>query len=37
MNKSNVIAYQLKDMNDEIIKGQFYEKELQQKIQQENM
>ena len=29
INKSNVIAYQLKDMNDGIIKGQFYEKELQ--------
>ena len=28
INKSNVITYQLKDMNDEIIKGQFYEKEL---------
>ena len=27
--KCNVITYQLKDMNDEIIKGQFYEKELQ--------
>ena len=27
--KSNVITYQIKDMNDEIIKGQFYEKELQ--------
>ena len=27
--KSNVITYQLKDMNDEIIKGIFYEKELQ--------
>ena len=27
--KSNVLTYQLKDMNDEIIKGQFYEKELQ--------
>ena len=27
--KSNVITYQLKDMNDQIIKGQFYEKELQ--------
>ena len=27
--KLNVITYQLKDMNDEIIKGQFYEKELQ--------
>ena len=29
MNKSNVITYQLKDMNDEIIKGIFYERELQ--------
>ena len=29
INKSNVITYQLKDINDEIIKGQFYEKELQ--------
>ena len=29
INKSNVITYQLKDMNDQIIKGQFYEKELQ--------
>ena len=29
MNKSNVITYQLKDMNDEIIEGKFYEKELQ--------
>ena len=29
MNKSNVISYQIKDMNDEIIKGIFYEKELQ--------
>ena len=29
INKSNVITYQLKDMNDEIIKGQFHEKELQ--------
>ena len=28
INKSNVITYQLKDMNDEIIKGQFYTKEL---------
>ena len=27
--RSNVITYQLKDMNDEIIKGQFYEKEFQ--------
>ena len=29
INESNVITYQLKDMNDEIIKGIFYEKELQ--------
>ena len=29
MNVSNVIIYQLKDMNDEIIEGQFYTKELQ--------
>ena len=29
INKSNVITYQLKDMNDEIIKGRFYKKELQ--------
>ena len=29
INKLNVITYQLKDMNNEIIKGQFYEKELQ--------
>ena len=29
INLFNVITYQLKDMNDEIIKGQFYEKELQ--------
>ena len=29
INKSNVITYQLKDINDEIVKGQFYEKELQ--------
>ena len=29
INKTNVITYQLKDMNDEIIKGIFYEKELQ--------
>ena len=29
INKSNVITYQLKDMNDEIIKGIFFEKELQ--------
>ena len=29
INKSNVKTYQLKDMNDEIIKGIFYERELQ--------
>ena len=29
INKSNVITYQLKDMNDEIIKGIVYERELQ--------
>ena len=29
INKSNVISYQINDMNDEIIKGIFYEKELQ--------
>ena len=29
INKTNVISYQLKDMNEEIIKGQFYKKELQ--------
>ena len=29
INKTNVITYQLKDMNDEIIEGQFYEKERQ--------
>ena len=29
INKSNVISYHLKDMNDEIIKGIFYERELQ--------
>ena len=28
INKSNVISYKLKDMNDEIIKGIFYEREL---------
>ena len=28
-NKSNVITYKIKDLNDEIIKGIFYEKELQ--------
>ena len=29
INKSNVITYKIKDLNDKIIKGQFYEKELQ--------
>ena len=29
INKSNVITYKIKDMNNEIIKGTFYEKELQ--------
>ena len=29
INKSNVITYTIKDLNDEIIKGIFYEKELQ--------
>ena len=29
INKSNVITYELKDLNNEIIKGIFYEKELQ--------
>ena len=29
INKSNVITYQLKDMNNEIVKGIFYERELQ--------
>ena len=29
IHRSNVITYQLKDMNDEIIKGIFYKKELQ--------
>ena len=29
INKSNVITYKIKDLNDEIIKGIFYEKELQ--------
>ena len=29
INKSNVITHQLKDMNDEIIEGQFYTKERQ--------
>ena len=38
INKSNVITYQLKDMNNEIIKDQFYTKELQlTKILQENI
>ena len=29
INKSNVITYKITDMNNEIIKGTFYEKELQ--------
>ena len=29
INKSNVITYKIKDLNNEIIKGIFYEKELQ--------
>ena len=29
INKSNVITYKIKDLNDEIIKGIFYERELQ--------
>ena len=29
INRSNVITYRIKDLNDEIIKGIFYEKELQ--------
>ena len=29
INKSNVIIYKIEDLNDEIVKGIFYEKELQ--------
>ena len=29
INKSNVITYKIKDLNDEIVKGIFYERELQ--------
>ena len=29
INKFNVITYELKDMNNEVIQGVFYEKELQ--------
>ena len=29
INKSNVITYKIKDLNDEIIKGIFYEREMQ--------
>ena len=29
INKSNVITYKIKDLNDEIIEGIFYEKEFQ--------
>ena len=32
INRSNVITYKIKDLNDEIIKGIFYEKELQKTI-----
>ena len=36
--KSNVIAYRIKDLNDEIIKGIFYEKTFKkQKILQKNI
>ena len=38
INKSNAITYQLKDMNDKIINGIFYERELSKtKILQENI
>ena len=38
IHKSNVIIYKVKDLNDEVIKGIFYEKELQKtKILQENI
>ena len=29
IHKSNVITYKIKDLNDEIVNGTFYEKELQ--------
>ena len=29
INRSNIITYKLKDLNDEIIEGIFYERELQ--------
>ena len=29
INKCNVITYKIKDLNDEVVKGIFYEKELQ--------
>ena len=29
IHKSNVITYKIKDLNDEVVKGIFYEKELQ--------
>ena len=32
INRSNVITYKIKDLKDEIIKGIFYEKELQKKL-----
>ena len=38
INKSNVITYRLKDMNNEIIQGIFYEKELQlSKLKENNL
>ena len=29
INRSNVVTYKIKDLNDEIIEGIFYERELQ--------
>ena len=38
INKSNVISYEIKDMNNEIIQGIFYEKELQKsKIKEDGL
>ena len=36
INKSNVISYKIKDMNNEVIKGIFYKKELQKSKMGEN-
>ena len=36
INKSNVITYKIKDMNNEIIQGVFYEKELQKSKMKED-